>query len=274
MPEQTPFCSETWINRIRVQELPVLRYTRQQLDEARERMDGVTARDIVEIVLQDPLLAVRMIAQTQIIRGQSLHHDISTIGSSIMMMGIEPFFRTVTDLKSVEEILQDRPQALLGVLKVIGRAKNAARYAHEWALWRVDYDIREITLAALLRDLAEILLYILEPLRALEIHAMLKANPGLRSVEAQKAVLGCSLADIQVALCRAWELPALLLQLIDDREAGHPRVRNVTLAVTLARHLANGWDDPALPSDLAEVAAFLNIDLETLARRLNLALPP
>jgi len=274
MPEQKPFDSEKWIRQIRVKELPVLRYTRQQLDGAREQIDNVTARDIVDIVVQDPLLAVRMIAEIQVIRGQSLHNDIATIGSSIMMMGIDPFFRTVADVRSVEEILQDKPQALLGALKVIGRSRNAARYANEWALWRADYDIREITLAALLRDLAETLLYVLEPSRALEIKALLTTNPGMRSAEAQKMVLGCTLADIQLQLCRVWKLPDLLLRLIDDREAGNPRVRNVTLAVTLARHVANGWNDPALPSDLAEVASFLNIDLETLARRLNLSLDP
>ena len=33
----------------------------------------------------------------------------------------------------------------------------------------------------------------------------------------------------------------------------------MTLALRLARHTGNGWDNPAIPDDLAEIAALLNI---------------
>ena len=35
------------------------------------------------------------------------------------------------------------------------------------------------------------------------------------------------------------------------------RVRNVALAVSLARHAANGWHDPAIPDDLRALAGLL-----------------
>jgi len=272
MPEQAPFNLEKWIRRIQVRELPVLRYTRQQLEELQEWIDDVTARDIVRIIAQDPLLSVRMIAQTQKVQGQSLHHDISTIGSSVMMMGINPFIRSMGDLKSVEEILQEGyPQALLWVLKLINCARVAANYAHEWALWRVDFNIREIRLAALFHDLAEMLLYILEPQLALKIRAVQQHRPDVSAEVAQRVVLGCTFADIQMALCRAWKLPPLLLQLMDEKDIEHPRVKNVKLAVAFARHLADGgWNNPAVPDDLMDIARFLKVDQETLETRLNL----
>ncbi|MCL2075590.1 MAG: HDOD domain-containing protein [Betaproteobacteria bacterium] len=276
MSEQTPFCTLSYLD-LRVQELPVLRHTRQLLDEAREHMEVVNARDLSRIVAQDPLLAVRMITHSKVTRGlgRALHNEISTIGSSIIMMGVEPFLHAFDNLKSLEEILQrNAPHALLEALKTISRSRNAANYAHRFALWRVDPDIQEITLAALLYDLAEILLYVLEPLQAMKVRAMLKANPGLRSVDAQKEVLGCTLADVQLQLCRNWKLPDLLLQLIDGRKTDNPKVKNVSLAVIFARHLANGWDDPAIPSDLSEIAKFLNTDMDTLENRLKIFQPP
>jgi hypothetical protein len=39
-------------------------------------------------------------------------------------------------------------------------------------------------------------------------------------------------------------------------------VRNVQLAIRVARHSALGWDNPALPDDVDEVAALLNLGIE------------
>jgi hypothetical protein len=54
-----------------------------------------------------------------------------------------------------------------------------------------------------------------------------------------------------------WALPELLLKLMDDDSANEPRVRNVMLAVDLARHSADGWSDAALPDDYARIADLL-----------------
>ncbi len=39
-------------------------------------------------------------------------------------------------------------------------------------------------------------------------------------------------------------------------------MRNVTLAVNLARHSATGWDDAALPVDYRDIGELLRIDPE------------
>jgi len=51
-------------------------------------------------------------------------------------------------------------------------------------------------------------------------------------------------------------------------------VKNVVLAVNLARHLAHGRNDPAIPDDLKAISALLNLSEEALGQRLGLALPP
>ena len=57
------------------------------------------------------------------------------------------------------------------------------------------------------------------------------------------------LLDLQQALMRAWRLPEMLTRITDDRHAVHPSARNVALAIRLARHTMNGWDNPAVPDD-------------------------
>jgi HD-like signal output (HDOD) protein len=138
-------------------------------------------------------------------------------------------------------------------------------------LWRQDLNVEEVTIAALLHDLAEILLWCFGPGLAVKIRDMQKTDPTLRSVTAQEQVLGIQLIDLQLALCRTWHLPELLARLIDPAEAEHPRIRNVQLAVDLARHSAGGWDNAAIPDDFVAIGKLLNLNRDALIERLKLS---
>jgi len=111
----------------------------------------------------------------------------------------------------------------------------------------------------LLHDLAEMLMWIFAPADMLKIRAMQQQDKKLRSKAAQEMVLGFNLQDLQKSLIQAWELPQLLLTLMDDENASKTRVRNVILAVNLARHSANGWDDAALPDDYTAIGELLRV---------------
>ena len=130
-------------------------------------------------------------------------------------------------------------------------------------------NIEEVALAALLHDLSEILLWCFAPKLAIEIRDRLQADKTARSATTQEQVLGFPLVDLQLALCKAWNLPELLNTLMDDANAHLPRVQNVILAVNLARHSINDWGNAALPDDFAAIEKLLHIHRETLLTRLN-----
>ena len=58
---------------------------------------------------------------------------------------------------------------------------------------------------------------------------------------------------------RAWRLPGLPIRIREDHHAERASVRNGLLAVRLARHTAGGWDNAAIPDDVADIAALLNL---------------
>jgi HD-like signal output (HDOD) protein len=274
---------EAWIGHFGAVDLPILRQTARRLEEICQNIEQVNGRDITAIVLQDPLLAIKVLAYIQQFGGKYLHSDITTIANAVMMIGVEPFFAYFESPATIETLLKDEPQAVLGVLHVIRRVQRASRYAQQWAFERHDMNIEEVGLAALLHDLAEILLWCFAPHLAIEIRRRQQADPALRSATAQLQVLGIRLFDLQLALCDAWHLPELLKTLMDDVNAGLPRVRNVVLAVNLARHSASDWNNPALPDDFDAIEKLLRIDRQTLLARLKvpdeaaaryLALPP
>ena len=100
-----------------------------------------------------------------------------------------------------------------------------------------------------------------------------KADRTLRSVTVQTEVFGVPLYQIKQALAEAWNLPQLLISLMNPQHADHPRVRNVKLAVDLARHSANGWNNAALPDDFKSIEELLHMSHESLMHRLGIEAP-
>lgn len=270
MTNQPQQSLESWIDFFSKAEMPVLRKTLRQLEEARSKIDRINGRDIAAIVLQDPLMSIRVLAYIQPFISKRLHSDITNIGNAIMMQGIEPFFKNIGEPPTIEAMLKNEPQALLGVLQVIRRSQRASRYAHLWAVERYELNIEEVTLAALLHDIAEILIWCFFPKQAVIIRSRLQADKTLRSMNVQKEVLGFYLYELKQGLCSVMHLPELIMTLMDQNNAELPRVLNVLLAVNLARHSADGWENAALPDDFTAIQKLLRIDRETLLKRLDI----
>lgn len=250
--------------------IPVLRHTDERLAALRGNAHKANARAISSVILHDPLMTLRVLAYIEAKRSKSRMTDITTIERSLMMIGMEPFFNDFQHLPLVEDRLKNHPRALLGLLKVIVRARKAMQWAREWAAYRHDLDVDEICVATLLYDFAEILMWCFAPGLAVQVAERQKADRSLRSVDIQTEVMGAPLFQIKQALAEAWRLPQLLTSLMDPQHAEHPRVRNVKLAVDLARHSANGWDDAALPDDFKAIEDLLRISHEKLMHRLGL----
>lgn len=255
--EEPPRTLEDWAGRIARLEIPVLRRTLAELEALRTAKDAPDPRAVAGVVCADPLMALRLFAFLAD-RRRHPSADVATVERAVVMLGVPPFFRAFSALPTVEVRLLARRDAHAGLLRVLRRARRAARFAFEFSAWRNDPGAEEIVLAALLHELAEMLLWCFAPTLALRVRAVQGSRPGLRSVVAQRAVLGIELADLQLALARRWHLPELLAAMMDERHVANPRVRSVLLAVRLARHSARRWNDPALPDDYREIADLLS----------------
>ena len=249
--------------------LPVLRRTVRELNVLRTDPDRAGSRQIAAIVLSDPLMTMRLLTHLETHRRESQNHDITTIDRAVMMIGVEPFFRLFKHLPTVEETLKEHPRALVGVLRIIARARRVAELAREFAVIRHDLDVQEIIVAAALHEATDIVCWIHAPGLTEQVYALQTADHRMRSADAQRQVFGVTAGEIQLGLIRAWRLPGLLVQLLDDSLQNDPRVRTVALAARITRHLARGWADPGLPDDIAELETLLRTPRETLLKRLG-----
>jgi HD-like signal output (HDOD) protein len=86
----------------------------------------------------------------------------------------------------------------------------------------------------------------------------------------QRQVLNVDLAELEHALMQAWGLPQLLVDITNDH-ARQPtaQMRNVMLAIRVARHSAGGWDNPALPDDVHDIAQLLQMSADAVERLLH-----
>jgi len=248
-----------WIRCFRNAEIPVMASTAAALEELRPREDDVDANLIGEMIADDPLMTLKVMAYGAQHRPSRVVTEPETVTSTLVLMGISPFFRAFGPQPVIEEMLADRPEALTGLTEVLRRANRAAQFALAFAVHRLDPDAAIIHQAALLHDFAEMLLWCHAPDLALAIRNAQRADPTLRSSAEQLRTLHVELIDLQHALMLEWHLPDLLVRITDDKHAQSTNVQCVMLGVRLARHTAAGWNNAAIPDDVHDVAELLNL---------------
>lgn len=256
----------TWISFIRNAEIPVLKHTAREMARLKEDEDNLSARAISTAVLNDPMMVFKVLSFSQNHRGKKQLQDLVQADQAILMMGITSFFTNLSPKVLVEDMLKTNLPALMHLLKLVRRAHQAAHFAADWATHLADLHAEEVRTAALLHDLSEMLMWCFAPDKMNAIYAMQQADKSLRSAAAQEEVLGFKLLDLQKELVQAFQLPPLLSKLMQNSASSEQRVRNVTLAVNLARHSANGWDDAALPDDYTDIAELLRMDVARVMR--------
>ncbi len=250
-----------WVDFLSQVEIPVLKQTARKLSVLEEDIENQSARNLAQIIKSDPLMVAKLMRYLQQHKQRDESHEIMEVEQVLMMLGLESALKKVQAKPIVEMLLaRDHMSSLVYLLKVTHRAKVASNYAYDWAVRLHDLHYEEVRMAALLHDIAEILAWCFAPRKMLLIKSMQQKDKSIRSHHAQEKVLGFPLHALQLALSIKWKLPKLLITSANDESAGQQRVRNVLLAVNLARHAANGWDDAALPDDYDDIGRLLHLN--------------
>lgn len=259
-----------WVDFLSSVEIPVLKHTARGLSILQQDDDNLSARSIAHVIKHDPLMTVKLLRFLQQNKHRSQEHEIVEVEQVLMMLGLETSLKNVPAHPLVEEMLgKQKMEALICLLRVIQRSNQASSFAFDWAVQLQDLHFEEIRIAALLHDIAELLMWCFSPGEMLKIRALQQQDKTLRSNSAQTQVFGFSLDELKSELVIKWSLPKLLIDLMDDHHAKLARARNVSLAVNLARHAANGWDDAALPDDYKDISELLHVEVNDVISLIN-----
>ena len=116
-----------WIHAISAAEIPVLAQTAAAIDAMREDEDDIAPRAIAEVVLEDPLMSLKVLSHVARHRPARMVTDTETVTAAVLMMGISSFFRTFAGQRTIEATLAPIPGALEGVEQVLRRAPSEGR---------------------------------------------------------------------------------------------------------------------------------------------------
>jgi HD-like signal output (HDOD) protein len=265
-----------WIHALQDADIPVLPGTALDIAALHEQelaKGNVDAHLLTQEINSDPLMTLKVLVHVSRYCTRLNVEPPETLTGAIVMQGIEPFFKAFVGVTTTQAWFADNPAALEGLNKVVLRSRRAAHFAYSFALHRQDEDAVIIHEAAMLHSFADMMLWCHAPRLAQLLADRLEQDTTLRSADAQQAILGVRLIDLAPELMRVWQLPDLLIRCTDERHARHPQVRNVMLAVRVARHTQYGWDNPhaqaALPDDVADLAELLNLSPEAAYRKVH-----
>jgi HD-like signal output (HDOD) protein len=250
-----------WVDELKSWDMPVLQRSIRELGKLAGRMEQITAGEIADVVLHDPLMTLKVLRLVNGMSRSRLSNEITTVEHAVMMLGVGPCFNRLSNLKSVEESLRAFDGALPGLMQSMSRAHHAAWQARDWANCRADMKSEEVYIGALLYDMGDILLWAYSPDQALQIRKLARHNK-ISLAQAQKEILGFDARELQLAIAEAWRLPELMQAFMHCGNTVQPRVLGVTLAASVARLAETGWQDPALLANYEAIAEMLHMHLD------------
>jgi hypothetical protein len=239
--------------------LPIFAHTSRLLTEQWRRSDEITAREVAQTVLADPLACLSLI-HTANQRGARLGSEITTAEGALLMLGMGRYLDQARSLPALETTLNDPAQiaALHALLRV---AHHATWQARDFAVLHSDVRAEEVQVATLLHFAPEFLLLLRSPAQAMRLLRMHRRMP---AAEAEIQVLGMPLAQLRPAVLEAWQVADASRALLDPAQATKPRQAIILASVGIAERSRRGWWEETLLADYIALAGVVKLPLETI----------
>ncbi|MGC0154264.1 HDOD domain-containing protein [Chromobacterium vaccinii] len=249
--QQRSWGIEQWAAYLKDREIPVLAATRdifQSLKSQGQDAPEFSPRELVEMVHDDPYLAVKLLIEAERHRSRRLGNETTTQLATILQIGSDELYSMIARSPVVDV---DHP----GWRAAVSTAVMASGIARAWSNFRSDTSPEEISLATLLSETGELLLWHFAPELPTEAIAEFEAGRANRTGLAQLNTAGFTFRQLTLVLSDVWQLPQMISQLI--RGVDRPRTHIAQTAIDCARHLTQNPDNPALPSDIGHIAQYI-----------------
>lgn len=123
---QQPAGLTDWIAFLGRAEIPVLAHTVRELERLHENEAQLNARAVADVVTDDPLMTVKLLRYMQMHKHRNQTHELVDVKQTLLMMGLDTFFREVPPTPIAEDMLQEHRAALVYLLHTVRRAQRSA----------------------------------------------------------------------------------------------------------------------------------------------------
>ena len=241
-----------WAAYLKDKDIPVLPATQELVFALREQASTAasepSARELTDLVHNDPYLAVKLMRLAERSRSQRLGNETTTQLAAVLQAGVDELYELIAASPVVA-------QTHSGWRSSVSTVTLAASIARSWASLRTDTAPEQVSLAALLSEIGELLMWHFHPELPLAAIEEFTSGRAPRTAVAQQQTNGFTFRQLTLALTESWQLPALIGQLI--RGLDTPRSNIARIAIDTARHIVYDYDNPAVPSDIASIRKIL-----------------
>lgn len=264
-PYQWQWGIKQWVEYLKDKDIPVLPTTRAFLaalqEGGEEKRDSLSARDLTDIVYADPYLALKLLRRAEERRSRQLGHDTTTPLAAVLQTGYD-------ELQEIVAASPARDDLLPGCHTCEYRSVLAASIARAWANRRVDVSPDEVSMAALLVETGELLLWHFAPELTDKETQVRDWNERFWALMKRPSDIEFTFRQLTTALAQAWGLPNLVVMLIKGTDT--PRANIARLAADAAKLVTLDLEAPSLLALLQEVAKVVPGHLAELAEPLPL----
>ena len=258
---------DQWREKLRPGDLPIFRHTHQKLRELSPRRDAISARDIANVLLLDPLASLQILHALNKRVMEKYGTEVMAVEHALMMQGLGVYLDTARQLPVLEDTPAGKDKASLAALQALARrAQHAAWQARDFAVLHTDVHAEEVEVAALMAYMPEFLLWLRAPDTA---RALRRAGRRMPVGEAWESVLGVSMKALRLAVLEDWSIPPPTLDLLDDKHATRPRQTILAACLDIADRSERGWWDDALVADYEALAGVENTPVDVVVANVH-----
>ena len=253
---------DQWRDKLKPGDLPVFKHTHDRLRELSPRREEISARDVANVVLADPLATLQVL---HVLNKRVLERygtEVLTVEHALMMQGLGVYLDAARRLPILEDTPAGKDSKCLKAMQSISRrAQHAAWQARDFAVLHTDVRAEEVEVAALLSYGPELLLWLRAPNVAESLTRQRRRHPGQ---VAEENVLGVAMKALRLKVLEDWSIPPTSLDLLDAKNAERARQVILTACLHIADRSERGWWDEKLLEDYEALAGVENTPLDVI----------
>ncbi len=257
---------QDWLDKLENEIFPVFAETSSSLQHMSEEDANRSVDRFCSEILFDPGGVIAILRRANAGRRGGLGARVSTVENAAMMIGVNSMRAMTEGYPTIDPPGQNAAEK--GYLKIVARAYHVAYQAYDWAVIRGDMTPKEIFVAAFLRDIGAMTLWLYASEQMQAVHE-LKWEKQVPDDEAQYVVLGFSQEQLGQRLTELWSLPEMVAECLQAEDAHNPRALTVKLANQMVHLSETGWYTEDMVECLQAVSKLLDISYDDLVKRVH-----
>lgn len=258
-----------WVKQLCDKEMPAFAHTARMIAGEASRGES-SASELARVILQDASMTTRLLRMANSSYYNPSRNSINTVSRAIVVLGFETVRNICLSIAIIDSFLEGANKA--HVVGEMARSFHAAVQARTLAKHRRDKSPEEVFIATLLFHLGRMAFWCfaddLDPDAASRLNQTLETTKRTLG-EAEKEVLGFSLAELSACLNQEWQLSGLLSQALEQGPDQEPRTMHIALGRELAEAAEGGWDTPEVKDLLKRAAESLYMPVDKATRLIH-----